>query len=189
MIKCPKCGYENKDDTSWCGLCGEILKREEPTALHRPPLPKEAKPTRTETKIPGWIKFLILVGVVILIYSFIESQISRQQIEGVRRIDKSFSTEVLESDLPVLVDFWAPWCTPCRQIAPIIDELKREYQGRLKVYKVNVDEKPALSKKYKIRGIPTLLFFKNGKVIDRIVGAYPKDEIKRKIDKVISLKK
>ncbi len=88
--------------------------------------------------------------------------------------DASFESEVLKSDKPVLVDFWAPWCGPCRMIAPIVEELANDYEGKAKIAKVNVDENPQISMQFGIRSIPTLLIFKNGKVVDQIVGAVPK---------------
>jgi thioredoxin 1 len=88
--------------------------------------------------------------------------------------DKKFLAEVLQSDLPVLVDFWAPWCGPCLRVAPILDELAREYRGRLRVAKVNTEEDQVQAGEYGIRGIPTMILFKNGNEVDRIVGAMPK---------------
>src|SRR2546430_16606191 len=88
--------------------------------------------------------------------------------------DKNFEIEVLKSDLPVLIDFWAPWCGPCKQIAPVVDELAKEYAGRLKIVKMNVDDNPQTPSKYGVRGIPNLILFKNGQVRDQIVGAVPK---------------
>ncbi|MEX2403900.1 MAG: thioredoxin TrxA [Balneolales bacterium] len=96
--------------------------------------------------------------------------------------DDSFDNEVLKSDQPVLVDFWAEWCGPCRMIGPIVEELAGEYEGKLKVGKVDVDSNPQISTKYNIRSIPALLIFKNGEVVDQIVGAVPKVELKKQLD-------
>ncbi len=91
--------------------------------------------------------------------------------------DESFQTEVLDNDLPVLVDFWAEWCGPCKAIGPIIEELAGEYNGKVKVVKVNTEEATQTPSKYGIRGIPTLILFKNGEVVDQLVGAAPKASI------------
>ncbi|MDD5155712.1 MAG: thioredoxin [Candidatus Omnitrophica bacterium] len=96
--------------------------------------------------------------------------------------DESFKKEVMESDLPALVDFWAPWCGPCRMVSPIIDELAKEYSKKLKVCKLNVDESPRVATQYGVMSIPTLIFFKNGKIMEQIVGALNKVELKRKIE-------
>ena len=88
--------------------------------------------------------------------------------------DANFDQEVLQSDRPVLVDFWAAWCGPCRAIAPTVEELATEYGGKLKVVKVDVDENPEVSVRYGVQSIPTLLVFKGGDVVERLIGAYPK---------------
>ena len=93
--------------------------------------------------------------------------------------DANFDTDVLGSDLPVLVDFWAEWCAPCRAMAPLIDQVAKEYDGKAKVAKLNVDENMATATRYDIRGIPTLLLFKNGQVREQIVGATSKDTLER----------
>ncbi|MEK6531867.1 MAG: thioredoxin [Deltaproteobacteria bacterium] len=99
--------------------------------------------------------------------------------------DANFDSVVLKADLPTLVDFWASWCAPCRAIAPIVDEMAATFIGKIRVAKMNVDENPATPGKYGVRGIPTLILFKDGKVLDQLVGAVPKNQIKDLINKSI----
>ena len=96
-----------------------------------------------------------------------------------------FEDEVLKSPLPVLIDFWAVWCGPCKMIAPHVDAVASDYEGRAKVMKVNVDEEPEVAGKYNILSIPTLLFFKDGKVVDQIVGAVQKKTIAEKLESLV----
>jgi thioredoxin 1 len=100
--------------------------------------------------------------------------------------DKSFDKVVLEAKMPFLVDFWAPWCAPCRNIAPIVEDLAKEYAGKVGFAKVNVDESSALATKYGVRSIPTLLFFKGGKPVNQIVGLRPKAELKKNLDSLLT---
>ena len=97
----------------------------------------------------------------------------------------NFQREVLESSIPVLVDLWASWCMPCRMISPIVEELGNDNQGKLKVCKLNTDENQNIAARYGIQGIPTLLFFKDGQEVDRIVGVTPKPIIQKKLDAIL----
>jgi thioredoxin 1 len=99
--------------------------------------------------------------------------------------DDSFDREVLQSATPVLIDFWAPWCAPCRAIAPVVEELAREYEGKLKVVKMNVDENPQTPSRYGVRGIPNLILFQGGQVKEQIIGAVPKTQLVKAITAVV----
>jgi thioredoxin 1 len=99
--------------------------------------------------------------------------------------DTTFESEVLKSPVPVLIDFWAPWCGPCRAIAPIVDELANEYAGKIKIVKMNVDDNPRTPANYGVRGIPNLILFKDGQVQQQIVGAVPKAHLVKAISTVV----
>ena len=99
--------------------------------------------------------------------------------------DANFDQEVIKSAIPVLVDFWAPWCGPCRMIAPTIEELAKEYDGKVKVCKLNTDENPDSASAYRISAIPTILLFKGGKLVQELAGLQPKEELKRRLDELI----
>ena len=97
--------------------------------------------------------------------------------------DATFEQEVLKAPIPVLVDFWAPWCGPCRAVAPVVDEIANEYKGRLKVLKLNTDENPKTAQSYRISGIPSLMVFKNGQPVEQVVGAVPKSTLSSAVEK------
>ncbi len=99
--------------------------------------------------------------------------------------DSSFTEQVLESDVPVLVDFWAPWCGPCRMVAPVVDEIAEQYEGKVKVVKLNTDENPQVASQYGIRSIPTLMIFKGGQRVDMVVGAVPKTTLANTLEKYL----
>jgi len=99
--------------------------------------------------------------------------------------DDTFESEVLKSSTPVLVDFWASWCAPCKAISPVVDGLADDYDGQIKIGKLNVDENPATPGQYGVRGIPTLILFKDGKVVDQVVGAVPKNQLESLIKKAL----
>jgi thioredoxin 1 len=99
--------------------------------------------------------------------------------------DNTFNEEVLESELPVLVDFWAPWCGPCRMVAPVVDEIASQYKDRVKVMKLNTDENPGVAGQYGIRSIPTLMIFKGGQKVDMVVGAVPKTTLSQTLEKYL----
>jgi thioredoxin 1 len=100
--------------------------------------------------------------------------------------DDTFETEVINSDTPVLVDFWADWCAPCKMIAPIVEDLANEYDGKVKFTKVDVDSNPKTATSYGIRGIPTLLIFKGGQPVGQVVGAVPKSALKSRLDEALA---
>jgi thioredoxin 1 len=100
--------------------------------------------------------------------------------------DVTFDQEVLKASVPVLIDFWAPWCGPCKAIAPVVEELAGEYNGRVKIVKMNIDDNPQTPSKYGVRGIPTLMLFKGGSVAEQIVGALPKSRLVHVIDRALA---
>jgi len=100
--------------------------------------------------------------------------------------DATFDSDVLQSDVPVLVDFWAPWCGPCRMVAPVVEELSNEYDGKVKFVKLNTDDNPLIASKFGIRSIPTLLVFKGGELTDQVVGFRPKSELAKHLDAALA---
>jgi len=99
--------------------------------------------------------------------------------------DDNFESEVIKSDKPVLVDFWATWCSPCQMVSPIVEEIAKDYADKLKVGKLNVDQNSKIASQYGIMSIPSLLFFKEGKVVDQVIGAAPKEQLKEKVEKIV----
>lgn len=112
-----------------------------------------------------------------------KKQLNKIEIMALEITDANFEEVVLKSDKPVLVDFWAEWCGPCRMVGPVVDEISKEYEGKAVVGKVNVDNNPQISTQFGIRNIPALLFFKGGEVVDKQVGAVPKSVLAGKLDK------
>lgn len=108
-----------------------------------------------------------------------------ENVSNIELNSNNFKEEVLESSIPVLIDLWAPWCMPCRMITPIVEQLAEDNQGKLKVCKLNTDENQDIAARYGIQGIPTLLFFKGGQEVDRLVGVTPKPIIQKKIDAIL----
>jgi len=115
----------------------------------------------------------------------IHINLSNKTIMAVEITDKNFDELVLQSDKPVVIDFWAEWCGPCRMVGPIVEEMSTEYSGKAVIGKVNVDENPEVSARFGIRNIPTILFIKGGEMVDKSVGAVPKNVLTEKLDQIL----
>ncbi len=123
---------------------------------------------------------------ILLTYLLINSSKGGKKMALLHFTDSNFKKEVLEAQLPVLVDYWAAWCGPCRMVAPIIEELAEEYDKKIKIGKIDIDENPKIPTHYGIMSIPTLMFFKKGQVAGQVVGALTKSELKKKIEAILS---
>jgi len=121
-----------------------------------------------------------------LLFKILVNRIVKEGAMAEAVTSATWDQEVLKAPGLVLVDFWAVWCGPCRMVAPIVDEISKEYTGKLKVLKLNTDENPDVAGKYRIMGIPTLMFFKNGQTVDQVVGAVPKSQLKTKVDTLLT---
>ena len=117
----------------------------------------------------------------------VDTHLEEHHVSHPREVtDTTWDSDVAKSDLPVLVDFWAPWCGPCRMVSPIVDELSEEYAGKINFYKMNTDENPAVPSKFGIRSIPTLLILKNGELKGSVVGFRPKSELKKRLEEALA---
>ncbi len=99
--------------------------------------------------------------------------------------DSNFDQEIINSDIPAMVDFWADWCGPCKMVGPVVEELAKEYKGKIKIAKLNVDQNREVTTRYGIRNIPTMIFFKGGKVVDTLIGAYPKSFLEERLKSLL----
>lgn len=171
IIRCLYCGTKNRiprqrlQDKPTCGNCKAPLDEMIIRCLHCGTKNRMPEDRINDSPRCGHCKAPLVV--------------KSEQGRPVDVTDATFSKEVIASDSSVLVDCWAPWCAPCRMIAPILDELARKYAGGVKIAKLNVDENPLIASQYTIQSIPTMLLFKDGKMVNRLVGALSKEEIER----------
>ncbi len=159
-------------------FCRQKYERPLPCPLGQKRLERETRQIHPKTSCN--------FSLVVIIYKNLTNILTLQEKEETMSIehftDSNFKKEVLGSNIPVLVDFWANWCGPCKMIAPIVDELAKEYAGKMKIGKVDVDDNSSVASQYGVMSIPTLIFFKNGKVMDQVSGALNKSSLKQKIE-------
>lgn len=177
IIRCLKCGTKNRipnkklQGRSLCGKCGASLEELIISCLRCGTKNRMPEDRLNQKPLCGKCHEPLIIP--------------QRQIKAFDITDQTFAREVISSETSVLVDCWAPWCGPCRTLSPIIDELASDYANGVKVVKLNVDENPMTASQYGIRSIPTMLFFKEGKMVDKLTGVLPKEEIERHLLAII----